>query len=258
MRNAKLAVAACLGTCYLILITAGSYLLYLGHLRNSTPQGQDLASWVHVAFYGDFDSRQEAKNVLRHALKNTDPGDRCLAADVLLRVEPTDEDALATVLDLMKNSDPAVRREATSILGLCGRYSVNPDRAFAALVDGLGDSGESVVLEAQLGLMGWTQISEEMVLALVAKLAIGDKQAATTAATALVLVEPHSDRVTPALINVMKKGTASDRLRAVEVLGSIGPSAEQALPDLNDLLAENDQELRSFALKAIAQIKARK
>lgn len=72
-----------------------------------------------------------------------------------------------------------------------------------------------------------------------------------TVADALRRIGPAA---VPSLTQSLKSTDSDLRLRAVEILGRMGPEAKDAIPDLIERLGDDDPRVRKAAVRALGQI----
>jgi HEAT repeat protein len=193
-------------------------------------------------------SGKDAPNLLE-ALKAPKPRTRAFAATALGRVGPDSRQAIETLGGLLHDSDVQVRRESAKALARSGSKAWI---SLAALNQALDDPDLTVqepVIEA-LGHIG------VLARAAIPKLVKARKNPKLHDAANQALIQVAKADVGP-LIKALKNADGiQERLELIDLLGKIGPDAEEAIPALSDLATNaNLRSTREAAAKALEQIR---
>lgn len=151
-------------------------------------------------------------------------------------------EAFAAVRAEVDDPDPAVRRQATHVLGKLG-----DPRAVPALAGLLEDPASEVAEKAAFGLgrLGGPDAAS----ALVGALGSGGSVLRATVVTALTSL---GEQVVAPVVARLSSPSALTRADAAEVVGAIGD--ESAVPALAPLVADPEEDVRITALMALGSI----
>lgn len=167
-----------------------------------------------------------------------------VVADALRELAPEDRQHLAQLRRYANDPDPIVRREVTYFLGRI------KDRR--SLIEKLTDSDPGVREAAALAIR--ENCIDRTSGSLLARLSDPSVNVRRAASAALIDID-SGDRGLKALTVALSDVDAQVRRNAARAIGRVGPTAEDALPILEELSRASDQELRDNALFAIGQIK---
>jgi HEAT repeat protein len=193
-------------------------------------------------------SGKDVPNLLE-ALRAPKPRTRAFAATALGRVGPDSRQAIEVLGSLLHDSDVQVRRESAKALA---RSRSKAWISLAALNQALDDPDPAVqepVIEA-LGHIG------VLARAAIPKLVKARKNPKLHDAANQALIQVAKADVGP-LIKALKNADGiQERLELIDLLGKIGPDAEEAIPALSDLATNaNLRSTREAAAKALEQIR---
>ncbi len=183
------------------------------------------------------------------ALKAPKPRTRAFAATTLGRAGADSRPAIEALGGLLKDPDVQVRRESAKALARSGSKAWI---SLAALIQALDDPDPTVqepVIEA-LGHIG------VLARATLSKLVKARKNPKLHDAANQALIQVAKADVAP-LIKALKNADGiQDRLELIDLLGKIGPDAQEAIPALSDLASNaNLRSTRDAAAKALEQIR---
>jgi HEAT repeat protein len=122
----------------------------------------------------------------------------------------------------------------------CLRVLFSLTALLALLATGCGERTEKVDLNAQLGALG------------------GDAEAKVNALTEIAKLGPAAAPAVDRLIPLLKDEDDAVRRTAAWVLGTIGPEAKAALPELKQLLQTSDRNQMTAVANAINAIETPK
>jgi HEAT repeat protein len=208
-----------------------------------------------IASLGRFGSdAQSAIPALLQAFKNADPTTRYLAINALesIGVETKKKEVVDALIDVLKDKDASVWFQAVGVLSGIGE-SAKP--AIPALLKALEDKkallgGRSNVISA-LRAIG---AGAKAVPAISRLLRDKDSDISNNALAYLQELTPEEAKeAVPALIAILKT-KEYPCLPAVAILTKMGPTAKEAIPALNELLRDEDKDLRESARKALKAI----
>ena len=158
-------------------------------------------------------------------------------------------DPLLELTTQLDDSDVKVRRQAARRIGEMGEEAVS---THAAVSRRLKDSDVEIrrLAAFALGRMGPAAIDEVPQL----KVALEDQDRSVrfSAAYALTQIVPQDD----ACIAVLGEGIRANELRAIVVVGKLGKTAKQAVPDLTSALRSRIPLVRQKAAESLGQIGA--
>jgi HEAT repeat protein len=173
------------------------------------------------------DGGADAVPVLARMLtEDPDPEARVLASLALTKLAPTSRAAVPELARALGDDDPLVRMNAANALFMLG-----PDArpAVPALTNALGDDRNDLLVHTL------TLTIRERVI--------------------LTLGRAGTPDTAPALREVLKTAKTPGTRRAVaQALGDLGPDARPAVPDLKELLKDENDEVREAAEQAIRKI----
>jgi HEAT repeat protein len=214
---------------------------------------------------------------LAAALKDSEPGVRQAAAEVLTAIGPVAREAVPALTDALKDTVPNVRLAAAVALA-----HLDPTRAREAvrLLADATDNAEAVAALADVGTearaavpaliaalkhkdqavregarRALASIGTPAVTALIDTLKGENGDVSTLAAEALSMVHPRPREAVPALRDALKKDPS--RVEAAVALVRIDPKqAGEVVPVLIEELKTEDQKRRLAAIHALRQIGA--
>ncbi len=201
---------------------------------------------------------------LKAGLKDTEVHVRARAALALAEMRADAKDAVPALAEALRDSNPQVRFKAAFALSAIGKTA---NAKVPELLSALKDSDVKVRLYAARAV--WEIAKKHEVVEVFAK-ALGSTEAdiRITAAASLETVARESRPAPPAppapsaallgvipkLVFALKDSDPGVRNRAALALGSIGPSAAEAVPDLIRSLKHSDASLRSHAAFALLRL----
>ncbi len=169
-------------------------------------------------------------------------------ADTLVREDITwalvrmGEAALAPLITLLDDPNPAVRHNATHVLGKIGDV-----RAVEVLIHVLQDTDITVLLKAAFAL---GQIGDVRAIPALMQL-VGHEEHEVEASVGQVLAS-FGEAAVPALIEATHHERWQVREQAADILGMIG--GEQTVPALVAALADDDWQVRFSAVTALGYV----
>jgi HEAT repeat protein len=142
---------------------------------------------------------------------------------------------------LVASEDASVRKSAAAALAWCGKSEV--DVVPALLAATRADTRDDVRAAAQAGLDRMGLLPEEVI-----RLCLSQLETSSIAETALRKSGPQA---VPALIEALGKGGATARAKAARLLGCLGGTAAEAVPELTAALQHSNPEIRLAAAKGL-------
>jgi HEAT repeat protein len=182
-------------------------------------------------------------------LDDSDAAIRSAAARALGHAGKKAADTAAGLIDLLGDGDPAVRATAVEALGEIGEPVVG------LLISSL-NNGNPVFLRAAVEALG--KIGRPAVAELID--ALNDEGAELLvrlyASKALARIGDDADQVVPALVERLADGNPQIRIAALEALGNLGPTAAAATPAIIEAVADRNEEplVREYAITAAARV----
>ncbi len=179
----------------------------------------------------------------------------CKAAMILARMGPQAKTAVPALVTALRDDDPQTRREILFALGSIGPAA---SAAVPALIKSLDDEDMDVRYSAAfaLGRIGPKASAAEPVLN--ENLNSPDKFLALVSAWALVHIAPDGEqtlsKAMPLLIKGLGNSGATARIEAANALGVLGPKAKAAIVPLRKLLADQNEQVKAAAKKALEAI----
>ena len=177
------------------------------------------------------------------------------AAEWLSRIGPPAKNAVPALCRMLRKGDEDTRAKAAEALAaIHGR----PDVAVPALVAALGDERWLVRSYAGHALQAFGADATSAIPAL--RGALGDKEGlvAVSAAAALCAIEGKPEAVVPTLVETLKSDPEPyARSAAAEALGTIGPTANDAVPQLTASLGDEWRTVRVSAAGALWKVTRR-
>ncbi|MBI3465491.1 MAG: HEAT repeat domain-containing protein [Planctomycetes bacterium] len=190
---------------------------------------------------------------LAEALK--DPACCLPAAAALGRIGPAAKPAVAALLPLLKDENPAVRREVLLALGAIGPPAESVLDSAVSLLD---DPDPKVRTAAAYVLGKLGPAAKSAAPALRKGLASGDPGLNRIAAWALVKIEPENQENVRAAIPVLTEALAHEqamvRREAADALRALGAQSRPALEALQRLANDPDPAVKAAAEEAIKAI----
>ncbi|WP_088252208.1 HEAT repeat domain-containing protein [Fimbriiglobus ruber] len=182
------------------------------------------------------------------ALKRPEPDIRIMAVHILGNIRPRPKEAIPALIQATKDTDPAVRGAAACSLSAVSR---SVDKTVPVLIALLADPDDTVRSTAATSLGDLEGKAKPAVGALVTALNDKDRSVREEATIALARVGPGASPAIPALIAAFRKWPVDDsnRTAVVDALGRI--RAGSAVPTLIAALTENDDDLRETAAYAL-------
>jgi len=181
-----------------------------------------------------------------------------------LEANPKDEEALATILKLLTDSNGINRSNAAAVLGQAGEKvggSIK-DRAIPPLAKLLEEGDGSDKRSAAIALSGFGEHASEAIPVLRKNLFPSNTDVAFFSAEALGKIGEPAAVAVPDLVRVVEENSAASKptyfdvhQAATQALGRIGPKASPAAPRLTALLAQTkDVELKIKLAVALMRI----
>ncbi len=201
-----------------------------------------------VAFGSD---SAEVVDVFTHALSETSPGLRQLAAEGLGQLGGQAKAAIPALIGALADKDDGVRVASAEAVGNIGS---DEEQVVTALKHALADKDNFVRIRAAESLEQLNKRSEASVKALAE--AVEDKRAGVGAAAIQILATVGDDAgpVVPVLASALREDDRDIRLAGIAALQNIGPAAEPAIPALVELLKHKDPETRLATVAALQSI----
>ncbi|HEY3963679.1 MAG TPA: HEAT repeat domain-containing protein [Planctomycetaceae bacterium] len=196
-------------------------------------------------------AREQVIGLLKHDSK-------AVRTEAALALATVGAKAAAAIPDLaagLKDPDPAIRNAFLTTLAAIGPESVG---ALPAIGKALGDPVDSVRSSAShaVGMLG--PAAKLAIPLLVQNLQREDPFLQFASAWALVRVEPQRERLAEECLAPLRRGLVSSnpqmRSDAAQTLGLLGSAAAKAMPDLEALAADGDENIRKSAQDAIQKI----
>ncbi len=160
--------------------------------------------------------------------------------------------AIPLLADKLKNGDDIERETAASAI-----VSLGPDakEAIPELRNALKDALPFVQVNAAVALIQFPSENEKAIPTLVALLEHTDESVRQMATMNLAVLGTEASQHVADLTRVLEKSEGSDLLLpVVELLGRIGPAAEDAVPKLKQIAFEQKGEISAAANSAIQLI----
>lgn len=200
----------------------------------------------------------EVQNLIR-SLQNPDPIERLVAAKQLGKIGPDARAALPALQKLLQDPDEDVRRVAENSIRLIGA-APGPSEAVRKLMGKLEspDVLERLVAAKELARFG--KAAEPALPGLRKLLSDPDQDVRRVAENTIRLIGgagPAPNEAVRKLMVQLQSTDALDRLIAAKELAKMGPAAREALPALQKLQADPDEDVRRVAANAIAAIQDR-
>jgi HEAT repeat protein len=197
--------------------------------------------------------RTEGVPVLADALRDRDTDVRITAAAALGKFGRAARPAVPALSDALKDSNAEVRAYAAAAL-----HHIGPEAkpAVGALLEALSNSDPTRRAHAAYALSGMGSEAREAAAALRKALDDPDGEVRLFAARAVWAGDPRIDEVLPVVTRVLNEQRHDPVLRsqAAAFLGSLGPPAHKAIPDLFEALHEEDPRIRASAAQACGEI----
>ncbi len=177
-------------------------------------------------------------------------------ASILGRIGPAAAPATQALAKLIADKDDRVAQEAILALAHIGPGAKD---AVPALIKTIqqGKNSNSYAIVYALGKIGPDAADAEPVLSDLLK--SSDRHLALSSAWALAHIRPASAEVAAKTMPVLTAGLTDPlplaRRGAAEALGSLGPAAKGAVPDLLKVLNDEDKSVRAAAAKAVELIR---
>ena len=239
-----------------LILTLGTLCWCLGCGAEPTYQGKSFSQWL-----GDLDLRyperheqaveslaamgESARRYLREALTDNKRDKRCGAAMALLRLDPTEIDAILRVLQ------SGAPEHQTNMAMVLIRANRELPAALEALQRNLHHKQWKVSYGVVLALGELTPDSADAVEPLMDWLASADATTRWRATYALVRLGPTAAAAVDALTAALKDADARVREGAAYALGAIGPAASSAVSALETALEDADAKVRFRAQQAL-------
>ena len=218
-------------------------------------------------------------------LYHPDWAQRDCAIEALGAIGPDARDATDRIIELLKDKEEYVRRDAARylvkinddpdivlapLMEVCGNMDLGSSYSFMAigqmgakakaavpfLMDLLGNENDEIRSAAISALGGIGPDAEEAVPALLEILRNKEGEKSYQAAVyALGKIGDTSDDVISALAQILRNGDEFLMDPAIEALGALGPGAKDAVPELVKALGSKQWSIRARAAKSIGLIK---
>jgi HEAT repeat protein len=200
---------------------------------------------------------------LREIVRDGSPAERRRAVDLLRRLGPGAAGAEPELLPLLDDPDDGLRREAALTLWRLGRRE-GPVRSL--LIGMLGAAGSGAKRGALDALSG-DAASDAAVHSAVRGLLTDADDAVRREAVERIAAWGATAEDVPALISLIRRPIAEKpsvygpdsseaRVKAIEVLGGLGPAAREAVPALVERLADNGcfSRFREASVEALGRV----
>lgn len=186
--------------------------------------------------------------LLVEAIKDKDEKVQVQAVKALHELKVDNDYLKSSVLPLLKEADPLVRRNAVSVLHRCGLPALEP--LFGALKD-------SDVKVRQQAIQAVTTIpGDEKLLVPVLTEALEDDDPFVRGRATAALGRTGGVRALPQLQQSLKDKEDEVRLEAVEALLQLNPNFPQVLPSLLPALQDKSPAVRLVAVAGLARFNA--
>ena len=192
-------------------------------------------------------------------LKDADEANRLRAAKILGRLGAQARPALTALQEATSDADEDVRRVATNSLKAVQSANA-PSEQIARLIRDLRDADDIVRFKAarELGKLG--PAARDAIPDLQRLLQDPDEDVRRVAATSLRLIQtdagpgPVANEAVQRLIQNLTNNDELIRIRAAKDLAKLGPAARDAIPALQRLLQDPDEDVRRVATSALNAI----
>ncbi|MBD2066248.1 HEAT repeat domain-containing protein [Leptolyngbya sp. FACHB-671] len=162
-----------------------------------------------------------------------------------------EDEAITSLLDLLKDEDRNVRGSAADAIGNLGKAS---DEVIAALLSLLKDE-DRIVQGSAVGAIGnLGKASDEVIAALLSLLKDEDSNVRWSAADAIGNLGKASDEVIAALLSLLKDEDSNVRWSAVDAISNLGKASDEVIAALLSLLKDEDRIVRWSAANAISNL----
>ena len=179
------------------------------------------------------------------------------SAQALASVAPGRQDAVAALVETLKEEDPAVHGAAVRSLQRLPSFTGDPEQAVSQWTRQLKEGDPETRLAAANGLARLGLAARSAVPELVGCLENPDEneEVRHAAAMTLGLIGPAAEGAVPILIQTVQgRGSARLRAGAATALGLIGPAAKAAVLPLVDSLQSDEPEFRAAVIMALERI----
>ncbi len=209
--------------------------------------------------------------LLRESLRRLTDRARLQACELILKIEPSDEDSLAELASGFKIADVAIRREAVNICHSLvdqafdqmfrdiepSQYPKNDkwNVLVSPLLITLKDSDTEVRLWSVMALGELRAKHDQVVTALMEALHDRDEEVRSFAARALGNFQARAESAVSDLMRALEADAYEVQLAAIDALGDIGSHAVEAVPLLQKARKNPDAEMRIRARDALRKIK---
>jgi HEAT repeat protein len=166
-------------------------------------------------------------------------------------IGPESRPAVPKLIELLHTSNVSVRHNSAIALGAIGPV-IGPE-GLKALEQALDDRMEPVREDAVIALGKLGDFAKPAAPAVRRVLQTRKIAARVPAARTLWILTQDAEATVPVLIEALKDPNAA--IAAAEVLGEIGPPADQAVPALSAAALRGEPELREAAIQAVGRIK---
>lgn len=156
-----------------------------------------------------------AAPALAEALKRTPKTHRITVAHVLARIDPENEDAVATLMQGLQDTDAKIRVHSAFVVG---------------------------------------DLRMKTAVPLLAKMAANDDGMRGAAMIALAKLGPDAEEAIPVLVTWLDSHRAGHRMLAAQTLGKIGPAARVAIPALTETVKDSDWKVVIWTAYALCMI----
>jgi HEAT repeat protein/energy-coupling factor transporter ATP-binding protein EcfA2 len=195
--------------------------------------------------------KEEAIATLLEMLKHKYDWVRSGAANALGNSGKASEQVIAALLERLKDQNDWVRSGAAEALGNSGKAS---EQVIAALLERLKDEDGSVRSRAAYALGDLGKASEQVIAALLERLKDQNDWVRSGAAYALGNSGKASEQVIAALLERLKDKNGSVRSRAAYALGDLGKASEQVIAALLERLKDQNDWVCSCAAYPLGKL----
>jgi HEAT repeat protein len=174
-----------------------------------------------------------------------------------LRADEADDALAASLARVVRDPSRTVgtRVEAARMIGRLGPRGATAVPDLTAVLASLRGTEQELVQEAVIDTLGQIGYASRPALPTMARAAGRslDLDLAARRSTDLILTSSDAQDV-EALIRQLRSRDVSQRLRAVKAIGTLGPAARIAVPNLLEMVSDTDGDVRRSAIATIRLI----